>query len=78
MRKKDSRKLYLSDNQQTKNKRKMGYDLETGEFLSLICIGGCSQRLVESKDLINCPLEMTLIQKQKYAYRVLSEKLERI
>ncbi len=43
-----------------------------------ICIGGCSQRLVESKDLINCPLEMTLIQKQKYAYRVLSEKLERI
>lgn len=56
----------------------MGYDLETGEFLSLICIGGCSQRLVESKDLINCPLEMTLIQKQKYAYRVLSEKLERI
>ena len=56
----------------------MGYDLETGEFLSLICIGGCSQRLVESKDLIIFPLEMTLIQKQKYAYRVLSEKLERI
>ena len=57
----------------------MGYDLETGEFLSLICIGGCSQRLVgNKKDLINCPLEMTLIQKQKYAYRVLSEKLERI
>lgn len=57
----------------------MGYDLETGEFLSLICIGGCSQRLVENKkDFINCPLEMTLIQKQKYAYRVLSKKLERI
>lgn len=43
-----------------------------------ICVGGCSQRLIESNSPIECPLGMTLIQKQKHAYRILSEKLERM
>lgn len=43
-----------------------------------ICAGGCSQRLIESKNLTECPLGMTLFQKQKHAYRILSEKLERV
>lgn len=43
-----------------------------------ICIGGCSQRLTKSKNLIECPLGMTSIQKQTHAYRILSEKLEKV
>lgn len=43
-----------------------------------ICVGGCSQRIIESKSLVECPLGMTLNKKQNHAYRILSEKLERI
>lgn len=42
-----------------------------------ICAGGCSQRLIEHSHPTACPLGMNDNQKKKYAYRVLSEKLER-
>lgn len=42
-----------------------------------ICIGGCSQKLIESQNLIDCPLNMKLPQREEYAYRILSEKMER-
>lgn len=43
-----------------------------------ICIGGCSQQIIESKSPMECPKGMTLNETKKYAYRVLSEKLERL
>lgn len=43
-----------------------------------ICAGGCSQHLLESRDRSKCPLGMTDDKRTEYAYRVLSEKLERI
>lgn len=44
-----------------------------------ICAGGCSQHLIEAKDLGNvCPLGMSQEDKQDYAYNVLNEKLERL
>lgn len=41
-----------------------------------ICAGGCSQKLLDHKDRTSCPAHMTLKERQDYAFRVLSEKLE--
>lgn len=43
-----------------------------------ICVGGCSQRLIENEGGSDCPLGMNLLKKQEYAYRILSEKIERL
>lgn len=40
-----------------------------------ICIGGCSQHLLERKDNLNCPLGMKLSDKINYAQRVFINKL---
>lgn len=41
-----------------------------------ICIGGCSQHIIESKSKDECPLNMNLIQKIDYAYKIFCEKIQ--
>lgn len=41
-----------------------------------ICIGGCSQILMEHQDTDTCPLHYTSEDKEKYAFMVLSEAVE--